>query len=408
MGRKLTDWLHAYMDYTKHSEPPYSYHLWIGISILAAALQRKVYMPWHMHRLHPNLFIILVGPSGKCRKGTALDFGRDIVRQVPAISMIAQRTTTEQLIRDMKNSLQEYTDDITGEIGVHCSMSVMSGELAVFLGSGNIDFLALLTNLYDSEDEWEYRTKHQGKEKIKGVCLNFIGGSAPDWIRTMIPEAALGGGFTSRFIWVVEWNKSKVITDPTPTKRMWALRDMLIEDLSRIHLMTGAMHFEIQAQEYYDQWYKDTENNPPTQLLGSKFDGYLARRPTNVRKLSMILSASRSNENLIRLEDLQRAIKLLELVEQKMPQAFKGLGTAPYTEISEKCFSYMHEVDRPVSHSELLNAFFPNVNDYSLDLAMRTLIQMKVVRISGLNMSAGVSDKSYELTDIGKKGGLRV
>ena len=59
-------------------------------------------------------------------------------------------------------------------------MTVMSQELAVFLGSGNIDLLATLTDIYDSLDEWEYKTKTAGQDKIKGVCLNFLGWQSPE------------------------------------------------------------------------------------------------------------------------------------------------------------------------------------------------------------------------------------
>ncbi len=397
MARVLADWLNAYVDYTKNSEPPRSYHLWTGISVLAAALQRKVYIKWYMGKMHPNLFTVLVGPSGKCRKGTALAFGQDLIRQVPGIRMISQRTTTEQLIRDMKESLSEFTEPSTQQIELHCSMTVMSGELAVFLGNSNIDFLAVLTNLYDSEDTWEYRTKHQGQDKIKGVCLNFLGGTAPDWIKTMIPEAALGGGFTSRIIWIVEWDKGKIVADPTPTPRMYTLRDQLIGDLEHIYTMAGEMVQEAAAIEYYEEWYEEQTKNPPFEGDG-KFGGYCARRAAHVRKLSMILSASRSPERLIRLEDLKRAITLLEAAEITMPEAFTGLGKGLYTNIGETVLSFMLKTQQPVRQSELLRRLYPDVNLYSLEIAMQSLVFMGTIQIKELHNNG---DKTYALAPQG-------
>jgi hypothetical protein len=392
MGRNLADWLEGYLDYTKHSEPPKSYHLWTGISTVAAALQRKVYIRWNMGRLHPNLFTVLVGPSGRCRKGTALGFGQDLIRQVPSIRLIAQRTTPEQLIRDMKESIAEYIDPTTGAVELHCSMTVMSGELAVFLGHQNVDFLAILTNLYDSEDEWEYRTKHQGQEKIKGVCLNFLGGTAPDWIKSMIPEAALGGGFTSRIIWVVEWDKGQIVPDPTPTPRMYELRELLIGDLERIHTMNGEMKREDQALEFYEHWYVEQTKVPP--FAFDKFDGYCARRATHVQKLAMIMSAARSDEMVVRIEDLQRAIRILEDVEKTLPEAFQGLGKAMYADVGESVLNYLLKHKREVKHSEILRKFFPDINNYSLTVAMETLIQMEAVEVTAL-LPRG--DKKYAL-----------
>jgi hypothetical protein len=292
----------------------------------------------------------------------------------------------------MKEALAEYTDPETNIMELHCSMTVMSGELAVFLGHQNVDFLAILTNLYDSEDEWEYRTKHQGQEKIKGVCLNFLGGTAPDWIKSMIPEAALGGGFTSRIIWIVEWDKGKIIADPTPTPRMYNLRKLLIEDLERISVLTGEMKREEQALEFYEEWYVKQTKSPP--FTSGKFDGYCARRATHVQKLAMIMSAARSNELVVRLEDLKRAIYILEAAEVTMPDAFTGLGKAQYMDISELVLGYMMNAQRPVKHSELLRVFFPDVSDYVLTVAMETLISMRALEISTI-LPRG--DKEYAL-----------
>ena len=44
--RKLSDWLDAFMEYTENSEPPILYRKWVGLSCIAAALMRKVYIEW--------------------------------------------------------------------------------------------------------------------------------------------------------------------------------------------------------------------------------------------------------------------------------------------------------------------------------------------------------------------------
>lgn len=395
--RKTGDWLDDYLRYTENSEPPKAYHMWVGISVVAAAMQRKCWMQFSIQHLHPNLFVILVGPSGRARKGTAMGYGIDLIRQLPSIKLVAQKVTEQQLIKDLQDSMDSYMNTETSEVFYHSSMTVFSGELAVFLGAGNIDFLALLTNIYDSEDEWQYRTKTKGVNEIKGVCLNFLGGTAPDWIQSMIPRAAIGGGFTSRVIFVVEREMAKAVPDPTPTPRELKLRDNLCHDLEKIHTLCGEYKFSDPAREVYDDWYINQVDNPP--IDSPNFDGYCSRRATHARKLSMILSACRGDDMLIMREDLERAISILEATERTMPKAFSGLGKARYAELTEAVMQYLINLpQRTITHSAILRHFFPDIDEYTLNIAMETLIRMRAVRLHGMDM-AGTGEKTYEVID---------
>ena len=82
MKRMLSDWLAGYIEYTKNTEPPLSYHIWVGISTIAAALERKVYMKWGHSDIYPNQYIVLIGPSGQSRKGEAVNLARNFIDHI--------------------------------------------------------------------------------------------------------------------------------------------------------------------------------------------------------------------------------------------------------------------------------------------------------------------------------------
>ena len=393
MDRVLGDWLEGYMKYTNRSEPPTSYHLWTAISVIAGALQRKVYMTWHIGRLFPNFFVILVGPSGKCRKSTALSFGWDLLRKIQGIHTVPQLVTDKQLIRDLKDSMETFTNPHTQQTEFHSSMSVMASELVVFLGSSNLEFLAMLTSMYDSEDEWEYRTKTQGVDKIVGLCLNLLGGTTPDWMSTMLPQAAIGGGFTSRCIFVVERDRKEIIPDPTLTKFQKDMRKKLLKDLEAINLLKGEMRFTDRALDKYEDWYRAYSAEPP--FMSSNFDGYCSRRAAHARKLAMVLSVSRGNDMMVNEGDFDRALKILTTTEQTMPQAFTGLGRARYSDLNELVLSYMVASGKTeFKHSELLRHFYNDLDAYTLGIVMQTLIEMRVVE-PVLSMD-GKADRRYK------------
>src|SRR5512137_2600270 len=148
MIRKLPDFLTTYLEFTKKSEPPTNYHIWTCLSVIAAAMQRKCYLRWGFKTFYPNLYIVLIGPSG-CRKGTAMTIAKDLIRQVNGISVTSESVTREALIRDMRECVNQYVDPSDGLPHYHSSISVFSEELAVFLGQQNTKFLADLTDWFD-------------------------------------------------------------------------------------------------------------------------------------------------------------------------------------------------------------------------------------------------------------------
>lgn len=381
-ARELDNWLAAYLKYTENTEPPISYHTWTAISLIAGALQRKVYMPWGHDILYPNMYIVLIGPSGRARKGTAMNIGKDILKDV-VISMTSESITREALIRDMKEAISTYTDSSTGAVKFHCSITTMSEELSVFLGQNDVKFLADLTDWYDSRDSWTYRTKGAGTDKIQGVCFNLLGATAPDWLQSILPQEAVGGGFTSRIIFVVEEDKGKTVPEPILTDAERALRMVLKRDLERIATLSGEISFTPEAKATYISWYKGYEakissDHPP--IDDPRFSGYLDRRSAHLRKLSIVVSASRGMDRLITLEDFNTADRILTAAEKKMPRTFGGLGRSQYSDITERILVYIRKM-KEVKRSKLMSKFYRDLDPQTLDIVEETLNRMKVVKI---------------------------
>jgi len=381
-SRELEDWISAYLKYTENTEPPISYHTWTAVSMIAGALQRKVYLRWGFDTIYPNMYVVLIGPSGRARKGTAMNIGKDILKDI-GISMTSESITREALIRDMKEAISNFTDATTGKIRYHCSFTALSEELSVFLGQNDIRFLADLTDWYDSRDSWTYRTKGSGTDKIEGVCFNILGATAPDWLQSILPQEAVGGGFTSRIIFVVEETKGKTVPEPIYSDTEHDLRQKLRRDLEKIATLTGEITFEAQAKDAYIAWYEAHEEaiakgKPP--IEDTRFAGYLDRRATHLRKLAMVMSASRGTDRLITLPDIERADKVLKQAEAKMHKTFGGLGSSPYSAITDKVINYVknkHEVKR----SEVLRQFYRDLDPSILDVIEATMSQMKIVKV---------------------------
>jgi hypothetical protein len=348
------------------------------LSVIAAALQRKVSLQWGFKTLYPNIYTVLIGPSG-CRKGTAMNIGKDLLQEINGVLLASESTTREALIRDMKEGINTFTDPDDGILKFHSSVTVLSEELSVFLGQQNIKFLADLTDWFDASDQWTYRTKGSGTDKLVGVCVNILGATAPDWLRSILPQEAFGGGFTSRVIFVVEDSKKQVIADPTIPEDILRMRPDLIHDLEIIYNMAGSMTFTEEAMTLYKPWYEQQSKSPA--IKDPHFAGYCERRAIHVLKLSILVSASRSSARLITGQDFQRALTLLESVEPKMPRAFLGLGRARYSEMTAQIYEFLKKV-KQASQSDILNKFDLDLDQYTLELVAKTLSARRVITMT--------------------------
>lgn len=381
--RELDDWLSGYIKYTQGSEPPLAYHTWIGISMIAGALQRKTYLKMGFELIYPNMYVVLVGPSGRARKGIALSIGKDILASITGVVMTSENATREALIRCMKGAtVNSMMPD--GKIFFHCSITCFSEELSVFLGQNNIAFLASLTDWYDSKDNWTYETKNQGKDHLQGLCFNLLGATAPEWLQSMLPQEAIGGGFTSRVIFVVEEAKSKTVPEHILTPAENRLRQALVNDLNKINNITGPYTFSKLGKDAYISWYSQHDKDVSAgkfPVEDERFAGYSERRATHIRKLMMVMSASRGESRELTEADFERSHRLLKSTELKMARTFGGIGKSKFAEQAERIMQYIKRI-RIASKRDIMRKFHRDVDPASMKVIEQIMEDMQVVHIS--------------------------
>jgi hypothetical protein len=386
MQRHFSNWLDGYLEYTANTESPKSYHVWCGLSVLAGALQRKIYLKWGLGRvIYPNLYVILVGASGRTRKGIAIGIAKDMLKKLGTVPICPESSSGKQaMISAMKRSVSTFQDPSDDNlIKTHVSISAFSEELSVFLGERDIKYLAALTDWYDSKDSWEYETISRGQEYLTGVCFNFLGGTAPDWISSMLPQEAIGGGFTSRIIFIVEEKKRKTIVEFNKSEEEKELEKKLLADLEQIHQICGEFTFSQEAKELYSSWYLEqdenlSKGNPVIQ--DTRFAGYCERRATHVQKLALIISAARNSSKVVQKEDFLIALNLLEEAEIAMPSTFGGLGLAKNSHVIDILINYI-KTQRRTTRKLLLQRFYRDIDSQGLQQAEILFQQMGVIEM---------------------------
>ena len=245
MTRHLNDWLDSYLHFTEETEPCELYRTWVGISVIAAALQRKCYLRWGSQTWYPNLYIVLTGPPGEPRKGTAMASGYSVLRSLN-LRLTADRLSPEQFIKELSGS-QVTTQFDSGRFMNHCSLTIFSKELTVFIGYKNSQFLADLTDLYDCGDPWTYRTKGSGHFEVTGAWVNMLAATTPEQLQAALPVEAIAGGFASRVLFIYADKRGKTVPMPLEDEE---LKEKLIADLEQISLLAGSFRCHTRIRTY--------------------------------------------------------------------------------------------------------------------------------------------------------------
>jgi hypothetical protein len=361
MPRKTTDWITKYLEYTDNSEPPRLYREWIAVSVIAAVLQRKCFLRWGELTFYPNMYVVLVGPSGRSRKGTAMSVGASFLREI-GINMAAEAITREALIRELSEATDMFQMP-SGDLYTHASLTIYSQELTVFLGYNNLQLISDITDWYDCREYWTYRTKNMGTDEIIGVWVNLIGATTPSLIQNALPADAIGGGLASRIIFVYEENKGKVVAAPFISTADVQLRKDLKHDLEDIYTTRGMFRVSDPFVEAWVKWYEHQEDNPP--FTDANFSGYVSRRPNHILKLCMILAASENSlssdgDPILTETILARAIDLLERTEIKMPRVFMGFGASDMSAITSKIMAYIAN-RKSLTSNDIMRSFYADL-----------------------------------------------
>jgi len=324
------------------------------------------------------MYIVLVGPSGECRKGTAMGDGENLLIDL-GIKTASTSITRQALIQELKTS-SDTSITPSGSVATHASLTIYSKELTVFLGYNNLELMADLTDWYDCAPQWRYKTKNMGTDDITGVWVNLIGATTPDLLQSTLPRDAIGGGLTSRIVFVYENKKDHTEPFPIQTKEEIELGEKLRRDLEDISMLQGTFTVTPEFIETWIKWYMKLDSSPPP-FDDRRFSGYFARRPTHMYKLCMIFSVSRTSSMCIDVEDFNRALDLLTRTERMMPYTFSGLGKSPHSDTLGRILSIVGR-RKKISTAELQGMFWEDADKRTLQGVIETIILMKYANVS--------------------------
>lgn len=257
-------------------------------------------------------------------------------------------------------------------------ITIASSEFGTFLNPKDREMVDVLVSLWDGQlGVWEKRTKTQGSDQIANPWINIAACTTPSWIAGNFPEYMIGGGFTSRCVFLYAEKKRKLV--PYPAKEVpESFRQMeedLVHDLELISTYKGEFVLSQSAQAFGEEWYKSHYNGISTSQDNPRFAGYRARKQTHMHKLAMVLSAADSSSPpcLISQEHLEMAEKIITSLENDMPRVFSQIGLIGITKHADEIFQYLR-VHRRVGKRDLARYTFNLMGPDEFGKAIESLL----------------------------------
>jgi hypothetical protein len=327
MPRIHSDWLKSFVNYASIGEAPLSIYFWAGVSAIAGALRRRVWIEQHFYRWTPNFFIVIVAPPAVISKSTSVSIGMSLLREVEGINFGPDALTWQALISYLKDSYEEFTT----KDGEHLSMSAVtieSSELGVLLNLEDRPLISALIDLWDGKKSFDKMTKGGGLEQLQNPWLNLIGSTTPAWIRDNLPESIVESGFLSRIIFLYAEAKRQRVAylHRAIPANFYEVKANLISDLKEIANLSGQFTISEKAEAYGAYWYNEILPKKVESIKGSRYNAFLARKQTAAHKLAMVLSASEGDDLIIREHHLKNAIGLTDALESDLPKVFAHIG----------------------------------------------------------------------------------
>lgn len=367
MARYHTDWLTAFMDYASFGEAPRHMYFWAGASAIAGALRRKVWIDQAYFKWYPNMYVILVAPPGIVSKSTTAGISMSLLRQVPGIKFGPDVVTWPALVSSFAASTEAF--EYNGEYLPMSALTLESSEFGNLLNPQDKEMVDLLVSLWDGKQgAFKKETKHSGNDVIENPWINLIACTTPAWIAGNFPEYMVGGGFTSRCVFVYADQKAKYVAYPglRVPRDLDRMARELVADLTEISGLVGEYKLTPSAIAWGEAWYQKHYTVRSANLNDDRFGGYIARKQTHIHKLAMILAASQGTAMWVTEEHLAIADQMVTDLEPDMQFVFARIGKTDTALYAERLIAFVHQ-QKVVGYQEAyryVHTHFPSMRDF--------------------------------------------
>lgn len=372
MARNFSNLLDAWMQFEGGaSAAPKTFIRWSFISVLASALERRVWMiKGHQVGFYPNLYIFVVGPAGS-GKSTVAEKAMGLLQELGKTEFILGSTNGSTLMTRLSEVGESKFFNWNNKEYPHCAVTIFASEASEVLQpqyKGG-DIIGRLTEGYNCGPfGWsmlhgmERLTRVHGNVRVINPCINLLACSTPEWLITKcMTKNDAEGGFGSRILLVVsrsglEHEKSSWDAIDLPSDL--AMRVKIMEDLQRVLEMRGPYSatpgYVAAATAFEKEYLQWRRKQAATGILG----GYQQRKMVQLYKVSMCLAAAKRDDMLLLDEDIEEAWQYLAEIEPTMVETLSELEMSPDAIARRDIYEFLvRNGFKEISRQDLFNKF---------------------------------------------------
>lgn len=379
MTAEKFNWLKAYSRLLDNTEVPPRFTIWTGIATLLSCLETRIYIHQGNYVIRPNFFMVLVAGSG-LKKSTAISLPSRLIRQLdPKPRVISQKITPEALIVALKEMVQ--ADQGKKSLASKSGGIVIADELSTFLDRNSLEkgLGPMLTTLFDC-GPFEYTTLGRGTDKLENSYLSLLGGTTVELLRNSLPKDAIGGGFTSRTLFIYEDKRP----DPVPwvdvDEQLIELEAELVKYLQTLMELKGPVVVTPEARAYYEADYVQRYNSIGEQPGLAQYEN---RRHAHLFKVAMAIMVSEEPRLTLTKQDLVVAKTLLEEAEEFLPRVMELLVASERGHSNNLLLQYITS-KKAVSRTELVRRFAHQYNASEISQIIDTLVKSGQVEVDAI------------------------
>lgn len=307
MSNFIDDYVAFASEYCCNSLP--EYHEYVAYSLLATVLGKPhgIYFPMGTFKIFPNLWTILIGPSGT-GKGEAIKTGLRILFLYDDTLLFPSSFSESSLIDHLIGLEEECRHGLIYYDEYHELASLLDQDYNRSLKDTIIKLIDIVPI------KGAYRTK--GKYYIPRHCVNMISASTPAWFLPSVKHDLLKGGFFPRHILFYTRHKVKPeemkVFIPVPDDSLQLkLRNQLVQIKQAC---SGPMRMSKEASSFHAEKYAAMYRL----LHGNGIQPFNDRWRAHVIRFAMLIEAANSQKNVIRLESMERAWKIVNNLQMIM------------------------------------------------------------------------------------------
>jgi hypothetical protein len=339
--------LRNYQKFTSGNEAHPVYHHYCGLVALSSIVSRRVWIDLGYFNIYPNLYVVLVGPAGN-RKTTAMSTTKKLLRELQEIPFSAECQTKESLVRELSENTRNFKLSSDSALMVYHPMTICVTELSQFLGINSAHMVDFLVTVYD-QDFYDVKTKNKGNDTIIGPYITLLACTTPSWITTYLRHDVISGGFSRRCIFVYETEKTDRIAFPKITPEMDIAWKDLLKRSRQLLKIGGPFTWDSDSKKWYENWYVNLKI-PQSEVMARFYES----KHVQMLKMAMLIALSESDDLIMRIEYMETALAMLDLVEQNLERVFSGMGRNELNNVCAKVIELLHGMPQKCIPEKLL------------------------------------------------------